>query len=231
MNKLLIDTGEKVGSILKITDNWNDKWNFDDWAENYDISVLNNTGSIDIFNNYNIVLNEVYKNSINQLPIDGYVLEIGVGTGELASKYLKNSIKFIGVDQSINMLKRAKQKYLDLNLFIGEFLKLPFDSNSFDRIVTTYAFHHLKFYEKEMALIEMLRVLKENGKIIIGDMMFESKGKKNDLFKTLSLSQIKEIEDEYYLIIEEFAKILDKYKLKYSSVKIDKLMYILIIEN
>ena len=71
------------------------------------------------------------------------------------------------------MLYIARKKHPNLKLRLGEFLKLPFDRGSFDRIVTTYAFHHLTDIEKEFALKEMLRVLKCHGEIIIGDMMFQ----------------------------------------------------------
>lgn len=80
------------------------------------------------------------------------ILEIGVGTGNLASKFLNNNYEIIGIDQSREMLSVAKEKYPSLKVRLGEFLKIPYDSKSFDIIISTYAFHHLNEDEKCIAI-------------------------------------------------------------------------------
>lgn len=65
------------------------------------------------------------------------------------------------------MLCVAKEKYPKLKVRIGEFLKIPYGDRYFDIIVSTYAFHHLNEEEKFIAIEEMIRVLKSNGKIIL----------------------------------------------------------------
>lgn len=44
-----------------------------------------------------------------------------------------------------------------------------------DIVSLTYAFHYVSHELKEIALIEMLRVLKNKGILIIGDLMFKDK--------------------------------------------------------
>ena len=129
------------------------------------------------------------------------------------------------------MLLVAKRKSPDLKLRVGDFMKLPFESNTFDRIVSTYAFHHLNDTEKEYAVREILRVLKSNGKLLIGDMMFEDEISREKFLNSLSEKDREIVEDEYYTNIESFSAILEKYNLQYSAEQLDDLMYILRIRK
>ncbi|MGL5764724.1 MAG: class I SAM-dependent methyltransferase, partial [Sarcina sp.] len=155
------------------------------------------------------------------------ILEIGIGTGNLGIKFLESGYEIIGIDQSREMLAVAKEKFPKLKVRIGEFLKIPYENKSFDIIVSTYAFHHLKEEEKNIGIEEMLRVLKEKGVIIIGDLMFESKKEEEKMLKDLSKTQIHEIKDEYYSYIDLLKKEFSKYNKKLEFIKIDKLNYII----
>lgn len=155
------------------------------------------------------------------------ILEIGVGTGNLASKFLNNNYHIIGIDQSREMLLVAKQKYPKLKVRLGEFLKIPYDNKCFDIIISTYAFHHLNENEKVVAIQEMLRVLKDNGMIVIGDLMFKSKDDEKNILSELSKKQVEEIKDEYYSHIDFLENELKKYNKKLEYRKIDKFNYII----
>jgi putative AdoMet-dependent methyltransferase len=77
------------------------------------------------------------------------------------------------------MLNKARDKIrpgMRLHLIRCEqpFLSIPFRDESFDAVVSTYAFHHVLRREKEAGLREMVRVLKPGGSIAIGDLMFEN---------------------------------------------------------
>lgn len=100
------------------------------------------------------------------------VLEIGIGTGNLAARLLEKGCAVIGVDQSREMLLRAKAKLPDVELLEGNFLALPLEDGSVDTVATTYALHHLKEEEKRLAVAEMMRVAQPGGRIVIGDNMF-----------------------------------------------------------
>lgn len=217
---------ENTNKLNEIRNNWSDKWNFDNWADSYDNDVLEDITNIKMYKNYNLILDSVYNLAVDFNNSNISVLEIGVGTGNLAGRFLENNYDIVGIDQSREMLNVAKKKYLKLKVRIGEFLKIPFDNKAFDVIVSTYAFHHLNNEEKSIAIGEMLRVLKDNGKIIIGDLMFKNEEDKQNLIKGLSNEQIEEINDEYFsyidLLIEEFKKF--NKKVKYT--KIDTINYI-----
>lgn len=225
INKIISST-KKMNEVKSIKENWNDKWNFDSWAETYDHSVKADTGSLKIYSNYEEILDTVYEKAINSIDKNSSILEIGVGTGNLASKFSRHGFNIIGIDQSREMIKVAKEKYPKLKLRLGDFLKLPFENKTFDVIVSTYAFHHLNDEEKVIAIRELLRVLKPIGKIIIGDLMFKNQSSKNELMKTLTEEQICTIEDEYYSDIEMIEEEFLKYDSKINVTKIDRFNFI-----
>lgn len=207
---------------IKNRKTWIDKWGFDRWAENYDISVkdiLND--KLNLFEKYDYVL-EIIAKKIEEQKISK-ILDIGCGTCNLYNK-LNENIDYTGMDQSIEMLLKAKEKFPDLHLRLGNFLDRPFAEGEFDIITSTYAFHHLNDLEKEIAINYMLKYLKPNGKIIIGDLMFESYNerikKRDSLIKTGRIDLWEEIEDEYYSDIQKLKKYVELLgcKIKYQHL-------------
>ena len=94
------------------------------------------------------------------LPKKGKGLEIGVGTGRFAGPL---GIQF-GIDPSRKMLKIARKRDIKVRLGSGE--NLPFKRASFDyaAIIITLCF----VKEPLNVFREVRRVLKKNGKLIIG---------------------------------------------------------------
>lgn len=87
-------------------------------------------------------------------------IEIGIGSGQFA---LPLKIK-TGIDPSKSMIKLAKDKGLNISQAVAE--NLPFKNNSFDfaLIVTTICFVE----DIDASLKEAKRILKHNGRIIVG---------------------------------------------------------------
>jgi len=111
--------------------------------------------------------------------INGYVLDIGVGTGDMFYRIvpLNKEGYNVGLDISTQMLFKAKKK---LNgkiksktiLILGNVFNLPFEDNSFDYIFSSYVFDLLPEEEFENVTKEVNRVLKKNGKVVIITMSF-----------------------------------------------------------
>ena len=218
---------QQVQQTYQAKTSWKDRWNFDDQAERYDQFVLNNPSANNFYKYYDKLLETTYLKATEGMSRDIMVLDIGVGTANLTKLFLEKDYQVVGLDQSREMLNVARQKFPALKLRLGEFLKLPFENNSFDIIVSTYALHHLNKEEKGLAIKEMLRVLRKDGRIAIGDLMFESEEKRSEIYQTLTKQQIREIEDEYYANIEHLTQIFDKYNYKLDFEKIDKLCYVI----
>ena len=94
------------------------------------------------------------------LPKKGKGLEVGVGTGKFAQAL---GIKF-GIDPSIEMLKIAKKRGINVRLGDGE--SLPFKNDTFDYVAIIITICFVKHPQR--VIEESYRVLKNNGKIIVG---------------------------------------------------------------
>lgn len=202
---------------VKDNQSWKDKWGFDSWAKSYDMSVRDLGDELNLFCQYEDIINDIAE-EINILPKGSRILDIGCGTGNLLGK-LKMDKELIGIDQSLEMLIMAKNKYPNLTLKLGNFLDDNYDDKPVDAIVSTYAFHHLNGKEKIEALDNMVKALAPNGKIIIGDLMFENQRKrqsKKDYYKSIGREDLWDIiEDEYYSDVEVFKKYANKRKLRF----------------
>ena len=64
---------------------------------------------------------------------------------------------------------------LDFTKIDFEFKKLPFEDRSFDRIVIMAVLHHLSVESREVLYKECMRVLKLGGKLVVSDVIKDSK--------------------------------------------------------
>lgn len=106
----------------------------------------------------------------------GRVLDIGTGSGRLAAELAKNvnnDCSIIGLDLSSGMLKMAGAKAVQTGLhdrlgFVqSSAATLPFADGTFDLVISYASLHHWR--QPEEVINEMIRVLKENGRLIIRD--------------------------------------------------------------
>ena len=97
------------------------------------------------------------------IPNNNLVYDIGCGNGR--NMELKH-LNFIGIDNCYNFLQICREK--NLNVIYSNITKLPFKNNSADALICIAVFHHLASPKQRIkALLEMNRVLKNNGTILI----------------------------------------------------------------
>jgi ubiquinone/menaquinone biosynthesis C-methylase UbiE len=97
--------------------------------------------------------------------------DIGAGTGFITEELIQNGLKVIAVDQSQAMLDEMKKKFDrsdSIEYRIGEFNKLPIQSETLDYIFANMYLHHVD--SPHETIKEMARTLKSGGKVIITDM-------------------------------------------------------------
>jgi ubiquinone/menaquinone biosynthesis C-methylase UbiE len=99
------------------------------------------------------------------------VLDIGCGTGTLTTliKGLYPDVNVVGLDPDPKALARAKRKAeraaVSIRLDQGFSNELPYPDASFNRVFSTFMFHHLQMDEKEKTLCEVRRVLTPGGSL------------------------------------------------------------------
>lgn len=99
--------------------------------------------------------------------VSGCVLDVGCGDGSVTNAIgkLPSVTETTGVDISRTAISFAKSRYHHINFKVGQVIKLPFKSNSFDVITAIELIEHI--YDTEQMFKEFLRVLKNNGYFII----------------------------------------------------------------
>lgn len=111
------------------------------------------------------------------------VLECACGTGMLSAPVACVCKHLTATDFSENMLKMARKNCRDIDniSFIqADIMHLPFDDNSFDKIVAANVIHLLD--EPMKALCELHRVCKNSGQLIIPTYINRTMGGKTSGF-------------------------------------------------
>ena len=105
------------------------------------------------------------------------VLDVGCGTGTLlieAAKHVGPSGSTHGVDRSAEMLAHARRKAaaqgVNTNFEEGSADHLPLPDASFDVVFCTLMLHHLPAPMQMATIVEMRRVLRLGGRMVIVDM-------------------------------------------------------------
>ena len=178
---------------------------FDLWADGYDKTVgISDEENTYPFAGYKKVLGFIFQ-TIMEAP-NAVVLDIGFGTGTLTTKLYERGCTVYGQDFSSRMIAWASEKMPDAHLYQGDFTKglvNPLRSVRYDYIVATYSLHHLTDAQKSGFLQDLRNYLKENGKIIIGDVAFETR---KDLEQCKQKAGDTWDEDEIYFVVEELRK-------------------------
>lgn len=175
---------------------------FDLWADGYDKAVgVSDEEDSYPFAGYKRILADIFG-SIMAKP-KASVLDIGFGTGTLAARLYEEGCTVYGQDFSARMIQLASAKMPLAHFYQGDFsegLVEPLRNRQYDFIVATYSLHHLTDPEKVRFLHALTGLLREDGKILIGDVCFETREELNrfrqeagDLWD----------DEEIYFVVEE----------------------------
>jgi ubiquinone/menaquinone biosynthesis C-methylase UbiE len=148
-----------------------------DWQKGQDqyeqsmIKYLNNGEA-----NLNYYVEEQRKDApmYMKLQLEGRVLDVGGNLGAIR-KYMAATQEFCSIDPFIEVYKLAEGRislhehypmHLPLNFVAGFAEFLPFQKSTFDTVNMRSCIDH--FFNPTLSLLEAYRVLRENGKLIIG---------------------------------------------------------------
>ncbi|MGV2941314.1 class I SAM-dependent methyltransferase [Mesobacillus sp. LC4] len=178
------------------------KQGFDLWADGYDQTVqVSEENGVYPFAGYRAILNTIFNDVMEKE--NARVLDIGFGTGVLTSKLYENGHHIDGIDFSERMIALAQAKMPKANLIewdIANGLPAEIKGLKYDYILSTYALHHLTDEEKVSFIKGLMPLLMDDGKILIGDIAFETR-KLLEICKNDS----KEFwdDDEFYFVFNE----------------------------
>jgi demethylmenaquinone methyltransferase/2-methoxy-6-polyprenyl-1,4-benzoquinol methylase len=100
---------------------------------------------------------------VSRIPADGgHVLDVATGTGLVAAELLRRGYTVTGVDQSSQMLERARQRFGSrIELVEASAESLPFDDAPFDHLTFTYLLRYVD--DPGATLRELARVVRPGG--------------------------------------------------------------------
>ena len=181
------------------------KEGFDLWADGYDQAVgISDEENTYPFAGYKDVLGSIFQTVMRKK--NATVLDIGFGTGTLTSKLYEHGCSIYGQDFSQRMIELASGKMPGAHLFPGDFsrgLAKPLLNQNYDFIVATYSLHHLTDEQKVSLLHTLLERLNQDGRILIGDVAFETR---KELDQCRLEAKDEWDDEEIYFVIDELRK-------------------------
>lgn len=93
------------------------------------------------------------------------ILDIAAGTGTSSVALAKTGADVIALDFSQGMVEEGRRRNPDLQFVQGDAEKLPFGDAEFDAVTISFGLRNVQ--QPEVAIAEMLRVLKPGGRVVI----------------------------------------------------------------
>ena len=114
------------------------------------------------------------------IPLKGSVLDIATGQGEFVSfmneNFGEDIEKITAIDFSEKILERARDNFKEFDKKIDfkpmDAYNLSFKDENFDVVTISNSLHH--FDNPELILIEILRVLKKDGYLLVNEMICDN---------------------------------------------------------
>ena len=113
---------------------------------------------------------------------DHHMLDIGCGTGSFVVLLKRQfpAAHVIGLDPDPKALRRSQDKLARAGVAVqldrGFSDELPYEKQSFDRVFSSFMFHHLDGQQRKETLREVLRVLKPGGSFHLLDFTADEHG-------------------------------------------------------
>ncbi len=134
---------------------------FDGWPEKYDQWFITAIGSF-----VKRVEGELLLDLLKPAPAEK-ILDAGCGTGVFTQDILACGSKVTGLDVSLPMLRRGRQKAQNsaFQVSVGDILNLPFPDNCFDKAISVTALEFIA--DGPRAVRDLFRVTRPGGVIVV----------------------------------------------------------------
>ena len=165
---------------------------------------------------------ESIKQVLNPKGPGQSLLDVGGGTGYLASCVADRYARAVVADLSPGMLSVARSR--NLETVEASALELPFKEAEFDVVLCTDALHHIK--QIEQAVAEMCRVLKPGGTILIHE--FHVQGWKGFIFFWFERLFV---DDSVFITPAELQSLLEKRGCDVSYTRLSSLCFMIVAKK
>jgi len=116
---------------------------------------------------------EVRERILDKIGTSKSILEVGCGTGSLASQMALKGNNVTAIDINFHMINYAMQNYPSdlkegtLLYQTGSFSNMSVETNSQDLVISTFMLSELRPFEQQIFLRNVWKVLKPNGRLLI----------------------------------------------------------------
>ena len=93
------------------------------------------------------------------------ILDLAAGTGSSSIVFMREGVKVVAADFSRGMLEEGRRRHPELEFVFADAANLPFADQEFDTVTISFGIRNVE--KTEVALEEMLRVLKPGGKLVV----------------------------------------------------------------
>ena len=118
---------------------------------------------------------QLLKSLLNPVK-DDVILDVGAGTGAIASLIADLCDDLFAVEPNDEKLEFMKKKYPQIKALSSKADQIPFPDSYFTKIYAIASFHH--FPDPDLALEEFNRLLKTSGLLLVHDIEPKSVGSK-----------------------------------------------------
>ena len=134
---------------------------FDDWPDRYEKWFTTPIGSLVKRVEWELILD-----FLRPEPGD-FLLDAGCGTGVFTMDMLSCGARVVGLDLSLSMIRRAREKARNsrLQILSADLLSLPFPENTFSKAVSITALEFIPDARK--AVQELFRVTRKGGTVVV----------------------------------------------------------------
>ena len=98
---------------------------------------------------------------------DKNVLEVGCGTGRFTKLMINKGAKVTGIDLQPDTIMVNRKKIPNAEFLYMSATDIDFEKETFDIVISVTVLQHIPYNEQEKAINEIMRVVKQDGYIII----------------------------------------------------------------
>ncbi|MCD4716484.1 MAG: class I SAM-dependent methyltransferase [Desulfobacterales bacterium] len=110
----------------------------------------------------------VLREVLDPLTRQAKVLEVACGTGHITKLFVDMGFRPVACDLTPQMMHQARARCQGLSLFLEtDAFQLPFPNGIFDALISTRFLHLFPHEQQQLLFVEMLRVLRPGGLLVV----------------------------------------------------------------